>query len=160
MKEEFIKLAYSFKYAFSGLFYTIRTERNMRIHLMFMTYMFSILKFTDWFQLTRSEWGILILICGVVISLETVNTAVENAVNLASEEITKYGKIAKDAAAGAVLVSAIASVAIGFAILYQVDAFKAMYGYFKENIPMLILFFVSLIPAVLFALYGFPSRKK
>ena len=127
---------------------------------MFMTYMFSILTFTDWFVLTRTEFAILILVCAVVISLEIVNTAVENAVNLANEERTVYGKIAKDAAAGAVLVSAIASVVIGFVLLFQVDAFKAMAGYFKENISMLILFIISLIPATLFAFLGFPSKRK
>ncbi len=158
--EHYIKLFKSFIYAFSGLFYVIKTERNMRIHLTCMIYMFSILSFTDWFVLTRAEWATLILTSAVVISLEIVNTAVENAVNLASEEHTAYGKIAKDAAAGAVLVSAIASVAVGLVILLQPSAFVAMYEYFKENLLMLALFALSIIPATLFIFFGLPSKRK
>ena len=158
--EHYIKLFKSFTYAFSGLFYVIKTERNMRIHLTCMIYMFSILSLTDWFVLTKAEWAILILTCAVVISLEIVNTAVENAVNLASEEITPYGKIAKDAAAGAVLVSAIASVAVGLVIMLQPSAFVAMYEYFKENLLMLALAALSLIPATLFIFFGLPFKRK
>ncbi len=158
--EHYIKLFKSFGYAFSGLFYVIKTERNMRIHLTCMIYMFSILSLTDWFVLTKAEWAILILTSAVVISLEIVNTAVENAVNLANEERTLYGKIAKDAAAGAVLVSAIASVAVGLVILFQVDAFIAMYEYFKENLLMLAIAVLSLIPATLFIFFGLPTKRK
>lgn len=125
-----------------------------------MIYMFSILSLTDWFVLTKAEWAILILTSAVVISLEIVNTAVENAVNLASEEITAYGKIAKDAAAGAVLVSAIASVVIGLVIMFQVDAFVAMYEYFKENLLMFAIAVLSLIPATLFIFFGLPTKRK
>lgn len=158
--EHYIKLFKSFVYAFSGLFHVIRTERNMRIHLTCMIYMFSILSLTDWFVLTKAEWAMLILTSAVVISLEIVNTAVENAVNLASEERTTYGKIAKDAAAGAVLVSAIASVAVGLVILLQPAAFTAMFEYFKENILMFAVAVLSLIPATLFIFFGLPGKRK
>ena len=68
-----------------------------------MVYMISILLFTDWFTLSRTDWAILVLCCGPVLGGEIVNTAIENAVNLAGEKYTEYGKISKDAAAGAVL---------------------------------------------------------
>lgn len=132
----------------------------MRIHITCLVYMFSILLLTDWFTLTRAEWAILVIASGSVIASEIINTAIENAVNLASEEKTEYGKIAKDAAAGAVLIFAIFAVITGIIILFQPPAFKAMFEYFCGNIPMLILFALSIIPATLFIFFGFPHKKR
>lgn len=153
------KLFMSFVYAFNGIFSTIKNERNLRIHLTCLCYMFGFLCFTDWFVLTKTDWAILLLAAGAVISGELVNTAIENAVDLASEEHTKYGKLAKDAAAGAVLISAIVAVGVGVVILFQVDAFKAMYSYFISNPIMLLLFILSIIPATLFIFLGVPFTK-
>lgn len=153
------KLFMSFVYAFNGIFSTIKNERNLRIHLTCLCYMFGFLCFTDWFVLTKTDWVILLLAAGAVISGELVNTAIENAVDLASEEHTKYGKLAKDAAAGAVLISAIVAVGVGVVILFQVDAFNAMYSYFISNPIMLLLFILSIIPATLFIFLGVPFTK-
>lgn len=150
----------SFVYAFRGIFRTIANERNLRIHITCVTYMVSILLFTDWFVLSRTDWAILMLCCGSVIGREIVNTAIENAVNLASKEYTEYGKISKDAAAGAVLVSAITAVIVGFIILFQPEAFKAMYEYFLGNPKMFIVLVLSIIPATLFIFFGIPIKKK
>ena len=95
--DHYKKLFMSFVYAFKGIFRTIANERNLRIHLTCVIYMISILSLTDWFVLSRTDWAILVLCCGTVIGGEIVNTAIENAVNLASEEYTEYGKISKDA---------------------------------------------------------------
>ena len=157
--EHLKKLFMSFVYAFRGIFRTIANERNLRIHLTCITYMVSILLLTDWFTLSRTDWAILMLASSSVIAGEIVNTAVENAVNLASEEYTEYGKIAKDAAAGAVLISAIFAVIVGLIIMFQPEAFKAMYQYFIANPLMFILVVLSLIPATLFIFFGIPTKK-
>ncbi len=157
--EHYKKLFMSFVYAFKGIFRTIANERNLRIHITCVVYMVSILLLTDWFTLSRTDWAVLMLACGSVIGGEIVNTAIENAVNLASKEYTEYGKIAKDAAAGAVLISAIFAVVVGLIILFQPAAFKAMYEYFRCNIPMFILFLLTLIPATLFIFFGVPTKK-
>lgn len=149
----------SFVYAFRGIFRTIANERNLRIHITCVVYMVSILLFTDWFTLSRTDWAVLMLACGSVIGGEIVNTAIENAVNLASEEYTEYGKISKDAAAGAVLISAVFAVIVGIIILFQPEAFKAMYEYFSGNIPALVVFVLSIIPATLFIFFGLPTKK-
>ena len=154
--EHYKKLFMSFVYAFKGIFRTIKNERNLRIHLTCLCYMFSILGFTDWFILSKAEWAILVLASGAVIAGEIVNTAIENAVNLASEKYTEYGKIAKDAAAGAVLISAMAAVIVGLIILFQPEAFRAMYSYFMSNPVMLVIFVLSIIPASLFIFFGVP----
>ena len=67
-------------------------------------------------KLTATEWCICIVLCALVISLELVNTAVEAVVDLVTEEKKPLAKIAKDTAAGAVLVAAIASVIAGLLI--------------------------------------------
>jgi diacylglycerol kinase len=157
--EHYKKLFMSFVYAFKGIFRTIANERNLRIHITCVVYMVSILLFTDWFTLSRTDWAVLMLACSGVIGGEIVNTAIENAVNLASKEYTEYGKIAKDAAAGAVLISAMFAVIVGVIILFQPEAFKAMYEYFSENLPMLAVLVLSIIPATLFIFFGFPTKK-
>lgn len=156
--EYYKKLFKSFVYAFKGVYNTIKTERNMRIHITCLTYMFSILGFTDWFTIEKSDWAILVMASGTVLASEVINTAVENAVNLASEEYNKYAERAKDAAAGAVLVSAIFAVVTGFVIMFQPAAFVAMFNYFKDNPIYFALFVLSIIPATLFIFL--PKRKK
>lgn len=153
------KLLKSFVYAFSGIIYCVKNERNLRIHLIFLTYMFGILLSTDWFVLSRTDYAVLVLASSAVIALEIVNSAVENAVNLSSEEYSAYAKISKDAAAGAVLVAAVFAVITGLIILFQPPAFLSMFNYFKENILMLIIFLLSLIPALLFIFKGIPFSK-
>ncbi len=152
------KLFKSFIYAFNGVYNTIKTERNMRIHITCLVYMFSILGFTDWFTLQKTDWAILTVASGTVIACEVINTAIENAVNLASQEYNEFAKLAKDAAAGAVLVSAVFAVITGFIIMYQPAAFALMFSYFKENPLHFILFILSIIPATLFIFL--PKRKK
>ena len=80
--------------------------------------------------------------------------AVEKAVDLATEEIKSFAKISKDAAAGAVLISAIGAVAVGISILWQPEAFSAMAEYYKENIPVLIGFIISFIASLVFVFAG------
>ncbi len=152
------KLFRSFGYAFRGVWYTICTERNMRIHITCLIYMFSILGFTDWFVLEKAEWAILVIASGTVIAGEVINTAIENAVNLASEEYNKYAEIAKDTAAGGVLVSATFAVITGIIIMLQPPAFIAMFNYFKDNPLHFVLLILSIIPATLFIFL--PKRKK
>jgi len=148
----------SFKYAFCGIANTIKTERNMRIHLVVGTYMFSYLLFYDFFTVTRAEMAILFLMCAVVISLETVNTAIESIADLVEQKKNIHVKTAKDAAAGAVLVSAIMAVGVGVMILYQPEAFRALFSYYKENPVMIAVLLLSLAVSAFFIFM--PSIKK
>lgn len=67
-------------------------------------------------SLTPLEWAVLLLVIGLVISLEIMNTAIEAVVDLCSPEHSELARIAKDAAAGAVLVAAIIAVGVGACI--------------------------------------------
>ncbi len=107
------RLTASFKYATQGFLHVIKKERNMQIHLIvaciviFLAYFFSV---------SKTEWILLLFCIGVVISLESINTAIERTVDLCTEEIKPLAKQAKDTAAAAVFVFAIISVIIGLII--------------------------------------------
>ena len=107
------KLIKSFKYAFEGILTGIKEEQNMKIHIsiMILVIIFGIL-----FKISKIEWIICSALFGLVISMEMINTAIENTVDLITKEKSEQAKIAKDVAAGAVLVSAIASAIIGLMI--------------------------------------------
>lgn len=158
--KRFIDLIKSFKYAFEGIIFTVKNERNVRIHITCLAYMVGFLGFSDWFDVSSTQIAILLLTSALVISLEFVNTAIESAVNLCTVEFAPYAKIAKDTAAAAVLVAAIFAVAIGIVILFQPAAFIKMFEYFTANIGSLVAFCVSLIAAILFIFVGFDFKKE
>lgn len=147
-------LAKSFVYAFRGITYCIAHERNMRIHLCFTAFMFGFLTFHDFFEVSRTQLAVLIATCALVLALECVNTAIEKAIDLETKERNPLAAIAKDAAAGAVLIAAIGSVAVGISVLYQPEAFAAMAEYYKENIPVLIALIVSVAAGIVFVFAG------
>jgi diacylglycerol kinase len=108
------KIIRSFYFAFAGLFYLFRTQRNARIHLIIAA---AACGLALWLRISRSDWAILVLSIAAVIILEGLNTAMEAAVDLASPQLHPLAKTAKDLAAGMVLVAALASVAVGLLIL-------------------------------------------
>lgn len=158
--EEFKKLLLSFRYAGAGIVNTVLGERNMRIHLVCMIYMYSFLILTDWFTLSREDWALIFIANAIVMMGELINTAVEKTVDLVTSEKKPLAKMAKDAAAGAVLVGAIFAVCVGLAVLLQKDAFIALYGYFSTHIISLIIFIISFIVSVVFMFKGLPFIKK
>ena len=103
----------SFGYAFQGIFNTIRTERNIKIHC---AAAILVTIFGIWLQISKTEWMICFILIGLILALELVNTAVEATVDLFTEERKPLAKKAKDAAAGAVLIVAIFAAVIGILI--------------------------------------------
>lgn len=158
--KELKKFVKGFGFAFEGIFTALKTECNIRVHFVCMFYMYLFLLAFDFFQITRTQFAIIFIANGLVIGGELINTAIEAAVDLHGKEHTPLGKIAKDTAAGAVLVFAIAAVACGISIMYQPEAFKLLFNFFATHIFALILFIVSLISAVLFILFGFGKKEK
>lgn len=150
----------SFFYAFRGIFSTIQSERNMRVHLTCVIYMFSILSLTDWFVLTKGDVCALLIASSMVLSCEVINTAIENTVDMSAKGKNDYAKRAKDAASGAVLINAIFAVAIGIVVLFQPEAFRQMHIYFTSHRGMFLLFALSIVPATLFIFFGIPIKRK
>ena len=103
----------SFYYAFQGIKVNILTERNLAIHFCVMLLVI-VCGFT--FKISTTEWLICILLFGFVITLELMNTAIETAIDICKPEISPKAKLAKDTAAGAVLVVAIVAVVVGIII--------------------------------------------
>lgn len=103
----------SFGYAFAGIFTGIRNERNMKIHCFLM---FCVVIAGALFQISIIEWCICLVLFGLILSLELVNTAVEAVVDLVTEEKKPLAKVAKDTAAGAVLIAAVMAAIAGLLI--------------------------------------------
>ncbi|MBK7956901.1 MAG: diacylglycerol kinase family protein [Bacteroidetes bacterium] len=106
----------SFIYAFRGIIDALRDERSMKIH-------FAAIIATSasafYFHFNYMEWCIIVLCFALVVSLEMMNSAIENTVDLYTNEKMELARKAKDIAAGAVLIASIFSVIIYFAILYH-----------------------------------------
>ena len=101
---------HSFRYAVRGVLHTLRTERNARIHAVAAC----IVYFCAWyFDFSLIEYAILTLTVGAVWSAEIFNTAIEALVDLTSPERHPLARIAKDTAAGAVLVTALLAAIVG-----------------------------------------------
>lgn len=99
-----------FGYAFEGILTCIRKEHNMKMHcVMVVLVMIAGLIL----GLSVTEWCICLLLCGLIMALEMVNTAVEAVVDLVTEERKPLAKIAKDTAAGAVFIAAIMAAVVG-----------------------------------------------
>jgi diacylglycerol kinase (ATP) len=104
----------SFRHAFSGLSYVIRTQRNAWIHSV-ATILVIILAF--WLSLPAFQWAILIITIAMVWMAEFINTALEAVVDLASPQKHPLAKVGKDVGAAAVLISAVGAAIIGILIL-------------------------------------------
>lgn len=103
----------SFKFAFKGILYLVKTQHNFWIHL-FATLVVVAAGFI--FDISRAEWIILSLTIGVVLAAEAFNTAIELLVDKISPEYNKTAGLIKDVAAGAVLLIAIVAAVIGIMI--------------------------------------------
>lgn len=109
----FIQTKNSFKYAIEGFLSAFKSERNMKIHI---TFLFIVIIAGFIFKISKFEWIICLILFGAVISSELINTAFENVVDLAMPFKNEKAKLAKDIAAGAVLVWAAVSAIIGIII--------------------------------------------
>ena len=103
----------SFKYAIEGIIVNLKTERNLRIHFIVATFVIILGLF---FSITIFEWLICILLFGMVISLELMNTAFEKLVDLCMPQIHPKAKFIEDTAACSVFIAAIISVIAGLII--------------------------------------------
>ena len=109
-----LSLLRSFGYAFAGIGRLIRQQRNAQIHVGLT--LFILLLSLAW-GLSRVEWLILVLTIALVLSMEALNTAVEAVVDLVSPQFHPLAKLAKDVAAGGVLIAAIGAVIVAL-LLY------------------------------------------
>lgn len=129
-----MKLLQSFAYAFRGIWTCLHLERNFRIHI---TAVITVLVFSRLYGLSLSQYPPILLAMGLVLGLEAVNTALEQTVDLASKEFSQTAKRAKDAAAAAVLLAALCSVAVAAVTFSDLEKWKMVITYFQSP-PMVI----------------------
>jgi len=104
----------AFRFAFAGLGYVLRTQRNVRIHL---TIAVGVVALGLWLGLPPAQWAVLALTIGFVLASEMLNTVAEALVDLVSPGYHPLAKVVKDVTAGAVLLAAIVSVIVGLLVL-------------------------------------------
>lgn len=107
------KRAKSFKYAFNGIKYLLKTQHNAWIH---SSIAITVILAGIWFQLSILEWSVIAISIGGVFMAEAFNTAIELLADKITTSINPIIGKAKDVAAGAVLIFAMATVAVGLLI--------------------------------------------
>jgi len=137
----------SFVYAGRGLWHCLRNERSFRVHLVAAAYAMTL---AAAISVSAAEWAILFLTVALVISAEAVNTAVENAVDLNGKNPHPLSRVAKDAAAGAVLLCAAAAIAVGVILFWKPNELTVLWLQIKGNLWKLSLLALSLPLSMLF----------
>lgn len=112
----------SIKHALDGIFYSVTTQPNFRIHIFFTALAITLGYFL---KLLRWEWVAVWMAIFIVWVAEMLNTAIESVVDLLTSQFHQAAKIAKDTSAGMVLIAAIGSLVIG-ALIYIPHLFLIM----------------------------------
>ena len=150
------KLIDSFNYAIQGLIYSARTQRNMKIHLVATLLVLAACFIYD---LTKIELLIITITVTMVIAAELINTAVESAIDATTNYYHPLAKIAKNTSAGAVLVTAINALIVGYIIFWDklTNATFSIIIKIKQSDPymvFIILVMVSVATLMVKAIYG------
>jgi len=105
----------AFNAAIEGIIYTFKFERNMKIH-----YFLAVVVLTSLFLgLDRFEMILLVFAISLVVIAEMFNTAIEKTIDMITDEYHILAKIAKDVAAGGVLIAALNSAVVGYLLFYN-----------------------------------------
>lgn len=109
-------ILWSFNYAIEGIVYALRTQRNMRIHVAA-----AVLTLVSALLLDVDRWGVVAIVFAIslVFVTELANTAIEAAVDIATEHYDPLAKIAKDVSAGAVLIAAMNAVVVAYLVMFD-----------------------------------------
>jgi diacylglycerol kinase (ATP) len=108
------RVARSFEHAYRGMISAVRTQRNMRFHVVAAV---MVLVASLFVGVSKVELAVLVLTMLLVFVTELFNTAMEFVVDLATREYHALAKLAKDVSAGAVLVSSVGALLVGYLVL-------------------------------------------
>lgn len=126
LKEKSIKRLFkSFKYALEGINYAFKYEQNIIVHTLVMAI---VILLGIVLKISIFEWLICLILFGLVIATEMINTSIEATVDLACDKKHPLAKIAKDTASGAVLIFALTSIVAGIIIFLPkiIDIIKTL----------------------------------
>jgi diacylglycerol kinase (ATP) len=112
----------SFNYAFEGIIHVLRTQRNLRIHFLAAVLVFGAAVAIG---VTRLQLIALVIAIAFVLVAEMLNTAIEGVIDVSTTSFDPNAKLAKDIAAGAVLIASITAVAVGFLVFESAAGARA-----------------------------------
>lgn len=136
----------SFNFAVQGIIYALKKERNMKIHFSMATI---VIVSSLFFDFTKLELLMLFFAITLVITAELFNTAIEKVVDLVTDKYHPLAKVAKDVAAGAVLIAAINSVIVGYLLFFDKITLLTDKVIFKISDSPIYLTFVALVLVVI-----------
>lgn len=136
----------SFNYAVSGIIVSIKMERNMLVHYIIAV---GVLSLSLFFNFTRTEFLILLFATTLVLVLEMINTAIEKTIDMITKDYHPYARLAKDIAAGAVLIGSVNAIIVGYLLFFdRLSDFSEVIIFKIKNSPI-HLTFVSLMLVIL-----------
>ena len=137
------KMIKSFKNAILGIYASIRSERNMRVHLSFAFYILLACAVTG---VSRAELLVVVLCIAAVITAELMNTALEKLCDRVCPDRSREIALVKDMAAGAVFIFSVASAIAGGVIFFNAEKVNGALD-FARNYPVFAALIVASIPA-------------
>lgn len=133
--------------AIEGIIYSVRTQKHMRYHL---TAALAALLASLVLDISRVEFILLCMAIILVLVTEMLNTAIEATIDMISEEFHPLAKVAKDIAAGVVLVASVGALILAYLILYPALKRSAAQGIWEfRTVPHDVLAFVSLAVVII-----------
>lgn len=153
---KFKRITDSFNYAIEGILYAVRTQRNMRIHLIVTLLVLTACFFYD---ISKVELLIITITITLVLVCEMINTAIESAIDATTNFYHPLAKIAKNTAAGAVLISAINAILVGYIIFFDKLTsinYKLLYKVKSSNpyTIFILIILVCIITIIVKAFFG------
>lgn len=146
----------SFNHAINGIIHAVRTQRNMKIH---MVSALAVLVACFFYDLSKVEFLILAVTITMVISAELINTAIEHAIDLTTNYYHPLAKLAKNVAAGGVLITALNAILVGYIIFWDKlnNATFTVVNKIKDSQPytiFIVLVIVCIATVIVKAIFG------
>ncbi|MDY6012262.1 diacylglycerol kinase [Clostridium sp.] len=150
------KIIDSFNNAIDGIIYTVRTQRNMKIHLSITLVVLLLCLF---FDVSKVEFLILAITITMVIAAELLNTSIEAVVDMKTNHYHPLAKVSKNVAAGAVLLTAINAVVVGYIIFWDKlsNISLIVLNKIKESQPytiFIVLVIVCIVTIIIKSIFG------
>ncbi len=148
MIKEFFR---AFRYAFFGFIFCLRNERNFRIHLVAFFY---VIIFAFLYKMPEEKFILLLIFLTLVLASEMLNTAIEELVNIVKPGYDHLARVAKDVAAGAVLVCSLSAAAAALVLFRDIKKWLEILKFFTGNPLLLVLLVLSILLSLIFIFIG------
>lgn len=150
-------IVHSLNDAVNGFMHVLKTERNMRIHFVIG---FCVLMLGIVLGVSRIEWIILCIVISFVFIMEMLNTVIEETVDMIEHELHPVVRIIKDAAAGAVLVTAAMALVVGFFIFSRYWSWPLEIVVFRIRHAQWHVIFIALLTVIFLVISGKTFLKR